>query len=131
MLFMSLITCSATFGQGNSDTIDKIIDEGKNNSKVWEHLTYLSEEIGPRLTGSTRKMQADGWMRDMFREFGLSNVHLAKWGEIPVRFDRGPSYAKMVSPTARDLEFTTRAWGAGTNGPVRGKVIKQPVSLGF
>lgn len=130
MLFMLLITCSATFGQGDPDTIDKIIDEGKNNSKVWDHLTYLSEEIGVRLTGSTGKMQANTWMRDMFRDFGLSNVHLAKWGEIAVRFDRGPSSAKMVSPTTRDFEFTTRAWSAGTDGPVRGKVIKQPVSLG-
>ncbi|MCH8824871.1 MAG: M20/M25/M40 family metallo-hydrolase [Planctomycetes bacterium] len=129
-LFTLLITCSAALGQGDPDTIDKIIDEGKNNSKVWDHLTYLSEEIGVRLTGSTRKMQANTWMRDMFRDFGLSNVHLDKWGEIAVRFDRGPSYAKMVSPTTRDFEFTTRAWGAGTDGPVRGKVIKQPVSLG-
>ncbi len=130
MLFMLLITCSVAFGQGDPDTIDKIIDEGKNNSKVWEHLTYLSEEIGTRLTGSTGKVQADAWMRDMFKEFGLSNVHLHKWGEIPVRFDRGPSYARMVSPNARDFEFTTRSWGAGTDGPVRGKVIKQPESLG-
>lgn len=130
LLYMLLITCSPALGQGDPDTIDRIIDEGKNNSKVWDHLTYLSEEIGVRLTGSTRKMQADVWARDMFSEFGLSNVHLSKWGEIAVRFDRGPSYAKMVSPTTRDLEFTTRSWGAGTDGPVRGKVIKQPESIG-
>ena len=109
--------------------IDAIITEGKDNSKVWETLTYLSEEIGTRLTGSAGLERANVWSRDMFTSYGLSNAHLMRWGDIPVRFDRGPSSARMVSPVERDFEFTTRAWGAGTDGPVRGKVVKMPLTL--
>ncbi len=112
--------------QGDPDVVQQIIEEGTTNSRVWEHLTYLSEQIGPRLTGSSRTMEANAWTRDQFAEFGLSNSHLFKWGEIPVRFDRGPSFARLVEPVARDLEFTTRAWGAGTDGVVRGHVLKAP-----
>ncbi len=130
VLLSVIATSAVAFGQGDTDTIARIIAEGKNNSQVWDHLTYLSEEIGPRLTGSTRMMQANVWMRDQFAAYGLSNAHLYKWGEIPVRFDRGPSWAKMVEPTAREFEFTARAWSAGTAGPVRGKVVKAPTSLG-
>ncbi len=130
VLLSVLVTSAVALGQGDTDTIARIIAEGKNNSQVWDHLTYLSEEIGPRLTGSTRMMQANAWMRDQFAAYGLSNAHLDKWGEIPVRFDRGPSSAKMVEPTAREFEFTARAWSAGTAGPVRGKVVKAPMSLG-
>ncbi len=130
VLFSVLGTSAIAFGQGDTDTIARIIAEGKNNSQVWDHLTYLSEEIGPRLTGSTRMMQANVWMRDQFAAYGLSDAHLDKWGEIPVRFDRGPSSAKMVEPIAREFEFTARAWSAGTAGPVRGKVVKAPTSLG-
>lgn len=130
VLLSVLVTSAVAFGQGDTDTIARIIAEGKNNSQVWDHLTYLSEEIGPRLTGSTRMMQANVWMRDQFAAYGLSNAHLDKWGEIPVRFDRGPSSAKMVEPTAREFEFTARSWSAGTAGPVRGKVVKAPTSLG-
>ena len=36
------------------DTVARIIAEGTDNSQVWETLTYLSEEIGPRLTGSSQ-----------------------------------------------------------------------------
>ena len=130
VLLSVLAPSVVAFGQGDTDTIARIIAEGKNNSQVWDHLTYLSDQIGPRLTGSTRMMQANVWMRDQFAAYGLSNAHLDKWGEIPVRFDRGPSWAKMVEPTARDFEFTARAWSAGTAGPVRGKVVKAPTSLG-
>ena len=117
-------------GQGDAEVVAKIIDEGVNRSQVWAHLEYLSETIGPRLTGSSRLMEANAWTRDVLRSYGLTNAHLMKWGEIPVRFDRGPSTAKMVSPVEREFEFTTRSWSAGTEGAVRGAVIKMPGSLG-
>lgn len=109
--------------------IAAIVEEGKNNSQVWKTLTYISEEIGPRLTGSAGCERANVWARETFTEYGLENAHLMRWGEIPVRFDRGPSTGRMVSPVDRELEFTTSAWDAGTDGPVRGKVVKAPTTL--
>lgn len=111
------------------EVIAAIIDEGKNNSEVWETLTYISEEIGPRLTGSSGLERANVWSRDRFTELGLTGARLHRWGEIPVRFDRGPSSVKMVGPVEREIEFTTRAWGAGTDGPVRGRVVKEPKTM--
>ncbi len=69
--------------QGEPELIEKIIAEGKHNSKVWDHLTYLSEEIGPRLTTSSNLTEACAWTRDSFASFGLTNVQLWKWGEYP------------------------------------------------
>lgn len=111
------------------EVIAAIIDEGKNNSQVWETLTYISEEIGPRLTGSSALERANVWSRDRFTELGLTGARLHRWGEVPVRFDRGPSSVKMVGPVEREIEFTTRAWGAGTDGPVRGLVVKEPKTM--
>lgn len=122
-------TCAPTLAQGDPAVINKIIDEGKNRSQVWQHLTYISKEIGPRLTGSAGLERANVWTRDQFTKFGLTNSHLQRWGDIPVRFDRGPSSAKLVAPVERELEFTTPAWSAGTEGPVRGKVVKVPTKL--
>lgn len=109
-----------------TETLLKIIDEGKTRNQTMKHLTYLCEEIGPRLTGSSRLERANNWAADKFREFGMQNVEVRKWGEIPVRFDRGPSSGRMVSPVERKFEFTTRAWSAGTNGPLKGPVIREP-----
>ena len=111
------------------EVVAAIIDEGKNNSQVWETLTYISEEIGPRLTGSSALERANVWSRDRFTELGLTGARLHRWGEVPVRFDRGPSSVKMVGPVEREIEFTTRAWGAGTDGPVRGRVVKEPKTM--
>jgi carboxypeptidase Q len=127
---LALAACTApALAQGDPEVIAKIIDEGKNRSQVWEILTYVSEEIGPRLTGSANLERANVWARDRFTEFGLSNAHLHRWGEIPVRFDRGPSRAKMVAPVEREFEFTTPAWSAGTEGPVKGPVMKRPATV--
>lgn len=104
----------------------KIIDEGKQRSQVMEHLSHLCLEIGPRLTGSTRLETANRWTAERFENFGLKNVEVRQWGELPVRFDRGPSTGEMLKPVERKFEFTTRSWSAGTNGPVEGIVLREP-----
>ena len=129
LLFASWILVAAAVAQGDPKVIEKIVDEGKNHSKVWDYLTHLSEDVGPRLTGSTRMMEANAWTRDVFRSLGLHNAHLFKWGELPVRFDRGPSSAGMVKPVEREFEFTTRSWSAGTECALRGRVFKMPKTL--
>lgn len=130
---------------GNPATIARILDEGKNRNQVMNHLRYLSEQIGPRLTGSAACEQANRWAADQFRAWGLTDVDLHKWGEIPVRFDRGPSTGKIIQITRprarrgegeaeprpeeqviREMQFTTLAWGAGTQGPLRGPVVRMP-----
>lgn len=108
--------------------IGKIIDEGKNRSQVMDHLRHLTEEIGPRLTASSRVYQANEWTRDKFASWGLANAHMWQWGTFPVGFDRGPCIGRMLEPVERDFEFTASAWTAGTPGPVKGPVYKEPVS---
>ncbi len=123
------VHAAPTLPQGDPEVIDRILDEALNRSKVFETLTYLSEQIGTRLTGSSGVYRANVWARETFQSYGLENAHLFKWGDIPVGFDRGPSTVRMVEPAVRDFEFTTRAWDAGTDGPVSGKVIKEPETM--
>ncbi len=126
---------------GDTATVMRILEEGKNNNKVMEHLRHLTKEIGPRLTGSSAVEQANLWARDRFAAWGLDNPHIDSWGEIPVRFDRGPSTGKVLLrrertldngdvevtfDAIRDMQFSTLSWAAGTNGPVRAPVIKEP-----
>ncbi len=116
---------------GDKSTVARIINEGKNNNHVMDHLTHITTKIGPRLTGSTNVETANKWAMEQFRAWGLES-DLFEWGTIPVRFDRGPSTAKVGRMTdgefrsSREMEFTTPAWAAGTNGPVCGQIIKMP-----
>lgn len=126
---------------GDADTLRAILKEGRDNNQVMNHLRHLTQEIGPRLTGSTRIETANKWCKALYEMWGLSNPHLEQWGTIPVRFDRGPSKGTVLlreekkkddgTTTAeykgiRDMELTTLAWTAGTSGPVRGKVVRLP-----
>lgn len=115
--------------QSDPAVLERILHEGKEHSQVWDTLTYMSEEIGHRLTGSAGLDRAKTWTRAEFERYGLENAHLRKWGDIPVRFDRGPSSVRIIAPVERELEFTTRSWGAGTQGPVRAAVSAMPQTM--
>jgi hypothetical protein len=119
---------------GDPATIERILDEGVNNNQVMSHLNYLCNEIGPRLTGSTNLEQANRWIVYNYKTWGLHNPHLEEWGQLPVRFDRGPSEAHVVAQqrgsdeftSVREMAFTTSAWMVGTDGPVTGHVVRMP-----
>jgi hypothetical protein len=60
--------------------LDKqLIAEAKNGSEMMANLTYLSDTISPRLTGSVALKKANEWAANKMRAYGLSNVHLEGW----------------------------------------------------
>jgi hypothetical protein len=120
----------AVQAQGDPQTIARIIDEGKNHSQVMKLLTHMTKKIGPRLTGSNKLMRAEQWAMQEFRRIGCTNVHLEKWGEVPVGFERGPlQVARMVAPYNVDMVFTTPAWSNGTNGIVTAEAMHAPKTM--
>ncbi len=126
---------------GDPRIVAKIIDEGKGRNQVMRHLEHLSQKIGHRLTGSSNCLAANNWTRDLYAQWGLSNPRLEQWGTVGAAFDRGPSSGKVLIEeqrrqedgstkpevtTAREMQVTTLAWARGTDGPVRGPVVKIP-----
>ncbi|MFT5300359.1 MAG: oligopeptidase B [Mariniblastus sp.] len=108
--------------------IQKVIEIGKNDNRVQQHLDYLTNRIGPRLTGSEGLQAGCEWARDEFKSMGLES-RLEQWGEFPVGFERGPATGVMISPKEMTLEFGTDAWTAGTQGRVLGKAVLAPTSM--
>lgn len=110
--------------------VDRILTEGKSHSQVMRHLHDLCFKIGPRVTGSPQLYRAQTWAVGKFKSWGLKNVHLEKWGEVPVGFERGPrQIGRMVTPYAVPMTFTTMNWTSGTKGLVRGPAIYAPKDL--
>jgi hypothetical protein len=124
---------------GDPSVIEAILDEGANRNRVMEHLSHLCLEIGPRLTGSTGLELANEWAASRLSAWGLSGVENRQWGTATLRFDRGPSYGRVLRENpesqerpfdeVRTLEFTTLSWSAGTTGPRRGPVVRMPTTL--
>lgn len=107
--------------------VHRIKAEAFNDSKVMDHLFYLTDANGPRLTGSPGWDSAAAWAMAALKQYGLEQVHLEPWGP----FSRGWSYSRcelrLNAPTSAPLHGTPMAWCAGTQGPVRGQVIATPL----
>ncbi|MBI5708184.1 MAG: M20/M25/M40 family metallo-hydrolase [Armatimonadetes bacterium] len=128
-LSLSAISVAGAMAQADPGTVSRIVDEGKNRSQVMNHLKYLTQDIGPRLTGSFSLQRAVEWTAFRFRMYGC-DVRIEKWGEVPVGFQRGKNgYGMMVAPYNYRFEYTSPSWTQGTNGPVRGYAVMEPKTL--
>lgn len=105
------------------DMAKRLRDAALNHSEIMETLGYLTDVIGPRLTGSPNIKRAQEYAVNKLREWGLANPRLEAWGP----FGRGWSLegftAKMISPGFSPLIAYPKAWSPGTNGTVRGEVV--------
>src|SRR5437762_4822365 len=104
------------------DPIERIKEEESRDSQVMEMVGYLTDVIGPRLTGSPNLKKAQQYAMGRLREWGIENAHTEAWGP----FGRGWSLenfsAQMIAPTFSSLIAYPKAWSPDTNGPVRGEV---------
>ncbi len=104
-------------------TVTRIRDEGLNRSKVMEMAAVLTDEIGPRLTGSPAYTRATEWTRDKLTELGLANAHLETF-----EFGRGWTFSsvsvRMVKPDVVPLDALPKGWSAATAGAVAGPLVK-------
>src|SRR5262249_18700686 len=100
----------------------RLIDYAKQNSELMDNLEYLSDRIGPRLTGSARLKKANDWTATRMTEYGLDNVHLEKW-TIPVGWERGSVEARIIEPNGIPIAAASYAWNPGTKGRITGPVV--------
>jgi carboxypeptidase Q len=101
---------------------NRILIEVHDHSEAMQNLEHLSDAIGPRLTGSPQLKSANDWTAEMFRKYGLTNVHLEPW-TIAHSWTRGAARARIVSPAEHPLTIAAAGWSASTPGVVRGPVV--------
>lgn len=131
ILSLTAVLVSPAFGQGDADTVAKIIEEGKSRNQTRLILESICEQFGSRLTSSSHLEAAQQWAMDKFKSWGCENVHLEKWGEWQVGFDRGPwgHVGRMTSPFQREFQFTTPSWTPGTKGLQKGPAVLGPANI--
>jgi carboxypeptidase Q len=117
------LVCSAQ-EKADLDAISKIRYEGFHNSKIMEIASGLMDQIGPRLTGSPNVKKANEWTRDKLKEFGLVNSHLEPWEPFGRGWSNEYVNVRMVSPDVATLIAYAKAWTPGTDGVVKGNVVR-------
>ena len=105
------------------DVISKIKDEGLKRSQLPATLSYLTDVIGPRLTGSPGLKRANNWTRDKLSEWGLQNAKLEPWGPFGRGWTLKRFSAIVNEPQTIPLIAFPYAWSPGTEGPVTAEVV--------
>ncbi len=113
--------------QETDPVIDRIIELGQTENRTTEFLDVLSNRFGGRLLGSDAYENAADWCEYMFRQWGLE-VWREEVGELPVGFNRGPWFGRMIGGQNMSLHFVTPSYTSGTKGIQRGHVVKEPKS---
>ncbi len=102
--------------------VQKIIQLGTTDNQVMKWNDYASNRFGGRETGTDAYTNATQWAVWQFKQFGV-DAELDEVGEVPVGFNRGPWFGRMLKPTAKELRFGTPTFTAGTKGAQKGGVV--------
>ncbi len=106
-----------------NDPVERIKDEGMNRSQVMQTLSYLSDVIGPRLTGSPNMKRANEWTREKLASWGLQNAHLEAWGPFGRGWTLKSFSAQISEPQDIPLIAYPKAWSPGLTGTLNAEVI--------
>ncbi|MFC2089414.1 M28 family metallopeptidase [Bacteroidota bacterium] len=103
----------------------KIIEIGSRDNRTMDHLDILCNRFGGRLIGSDAYENASIWAASKLDEWGIE-VLLEEVGILPVGFNRGPWFGKLLSENGMHLHFATPSYTSGTKGVQRGHVLIEP-----
>jgi hypothetical protein len=102
--------------------IHKIKAEAFQNSKVMDHLFWLTDRYGPRLAGSKGYANAATWVSERLNEYGIKS-----WRESFGPFGRSWEWSRfsahMLEPSYAPLIGFPMAWTPGTKGKVTGEPL--------
>lgn len=125
-LTFTLAIAGAAQAPVDSATVDRIRQEATERSQAIDHVWWLSEVHGPRVTGTPGFEAASEWAMGHFKEWGLSNIRQERFafgqGWQIERFS-----ATMIEPRISVLVGAPRGWSPSTDGMVTADVVRVDV----
>src|SRR5512139_793495 len=121
-LFAAGVSLRVSAEAQDDPVVARIIQLGRTDNQVMRWADYASNRFGGRVTGSNAYNDATAWAAWQFRQWG-TDAELDEVGEVPVGFNRGPWFGRMLKPVEKELRFGTPTYTAGTRGVQRGPVV--------
>ena len=124
----ALLPCGPAVAQDvDLEVVHRIKQEAFEGSQVMDHLFYLADANGPRLTNSPGYRRAAEWAASKLKGWGMQDATLEPWGE----FGRGWSLehfeAHLLEPAYAPLHGVPLAWSGSTDGPQSGELLHAPL----
>lgn len=122
-LVVLALVVSAQGPAADPATVGRIRQEALQRSQVMDHVWWLSEVYGPRVSGTPAFAAASDWALKRFTEWGLANVHQERFalgqGWVIEKFS-----AQLLTPQPQILIGAPRNFSRSTAGPVAADVIR-------
>ena len=100
-----------------------IKSEGLQRSRVMTTASWLTNVIGPRLTGSVEYRRAAEWARGELAALGLDKARVESGGFFGRGWTLQSHALNIVQPVPFPVVSMPRAWSPGTNGKKRAAVV--------
>ena len=124
-IITALLYVSVSIGQEKFDNaaIEKIKNEGINNSHVEKIAFEIIDKAGSRLTNSEGYKRAAMYAVKQLTSWGLQNAKTENWGEFGKGWEMEKSYVAMTKPYYMPFVAIPKAWTSSTDGAVSGKIV--------
>jgi len=130
-LFCSLVLAASVLAQARvGEPIDDkavalLRQHGLEHSQVMEHLSWMCDVYGPRLTGSRNLQRAQDWAVATFASWGLS-AHTEPWGP----FGRGWQCDRVAMMVIGENPWPVIAYPKAWSPSLPGRIEADVVMLG-
>ena len=109
--------------------VQRIKTEAFQNSKVMDHLFWITDVYGPRLTGSPGFTAAANWTVKRLKEYGIDDAATVPWGKFGRSWRLTKFSISIQAPEYAPLIGFPLAWSADTKGPVVTEPVLAPLKL--
>jgi carboxypeptidase Q len=103
------------------DVVARIREEGLQRSQVMDLAWYMSDVLGPRLTGSPGMRRAERWVRAKMDSLGFSRTAIEPFGPHGVGWSNEYTSLHLLAPSYQPLIGYPQAFTPGTAGKVTGE----------
>lgn len=108
----------------DADAVKILREHGLEKSQVMEHLSWMCDVYGPRLTGSPNIRKAQKWAVKTLKEWGLKNANMEEWGEFGRGWQLDGFSLRVVGENPWPVHGYPKAWT-----PTQEKTTAEVVSL--
>jgi carboxypeptidase Q len=106
------------------DAVQWLRKQGLENSEVMDHLSWLCDVYGPRLTGSKNIRKAQEWARESLESWGCENAHFEEWGPFGRAWSFRHASVRVVGDNPWPVLAYPKAWCRGLpEGGVEAEVV--------
>jgi hypothetical protein len=105
------------------DAVTFFRTQGLEHSKVMDHLSWICDVHGPRLTGSPNLRRAQQWAVETFTSWGLQNAHLESWGPFGRGWRCERARVEVVGDNPWPVIAYPKAWSPSLSGRVEAEVV--------